>query len=76
MHHYESNGVAFNFNGDFSGDVEIIVGYGEHFAVPFEAIKAFAGEYMRRELVSRLEEIDGNELLDRLLGLLPGDNRE
>ena len=62
MHSQEYNGVTFNYNGGFDGDVEITCN-GGLVIVPFEALKAFVADYVRQELIAYAESAADDDLL-------------
>ena len=79
MHRYESSGVQFHYNGDYSGDVVMTVpasavaepvsapGCGEptvEVSIPFEALRMLVAEYVRSRQISRLEIATASEILD------------
>jgi hypothetical protein len=61
-HSIKINGTVFFYNSDFSGDIDINHN-GASVTIPFETLKDFVAEYVRDELISRLE----NESSDNLL---------
>ena len=70
------NNVSFIHNGDYSGDVEIVlppkknpgVGNVEEMSltVHFDAIKDFMAEYVRSELIEKIENASSDEILKKL----------
>lgn len=68
MHAFNApSGVCYHHNGDWSGDVLFVTGDDEmQVEVPFADILAMAMEYLRGELVERLEQADTAELVTLL----------
>ena len=62
-HTFETKGVIFIFNSDFSGDV-LIVSHELRLSVPAEAILEFVAEkYIKRELLGQIEDAEWEEIL-------------
>lgn len=68
MHTTEGNKARFFHNGDFSGNVQIVVkATGEEIEIPFEDIKTLVAEYVRRDRIRWLQQATD----DAALGLGP-----
>lgn len=72
VHTFKSGRYAIQHNGDYSGDVEIDVTQadisplgGNRVAVtlPFTVLRDFIAEYVRDELIDRLEQAEPDALL-------------
>jgi hypothetical protein len=70
------NGTTFHFNGDYSGDVRIVVpvenselirklyaGGTVEIKVPFEDLAKLVASKIRDDLISRVEQMSDDELL-------------
>jgi hypothetical protein len=73
MHTYDTTGVTFQYNGDFSGWVTM-VGKGEMqlddpnvAVVPMSALEEFVAEKRRRAIITYLERLDTSETWVRSL---------
>ena len=63
MHTTETkSGVTFIHNGNYFGPVKIVNGENT-IEIPFEDILEFVGEYVRSERISKLEQMNTEELL-------------
>lgn len=63
MHSFNApSGTTFHHNGDFSGFIEYEDSKGGYATLPFEDMKALVAEYVRRERISRLEEMSDDEV--------------
>lgn len=57
MHNYTINGVAFNFNSDFSGDLHILkLDTKERIEIPASAVLHLVAHYVRNEKIAVLEQ--------------------
>ncbi|MEJ2043672.1 MAG: hypothetical protein P8X74_03755 [Reinekea sp.] len=64
MHTTRTEKTIFQHNGDYSGDVIIMEKEtNKEVKVPFDDLKAFFAEYVRENLISRVENMDERELL-------------
>jgi hypothetical protein len=67
MHSFDVGKITFLHNGDFSGDVQIVMppvhGVRAGLHVPFAALKALVAKYVRQEKISALEHSTDDELL-------------
>ena len=64
MHSKIISNFTFFHNGDYSGDVEIINRTTEErFSIPFERLKTFVAEWVRTEKISKLEQMEDDEIL-------------
>lgn len=69
MHHLETkNGVHFNFNGDYSGDICITAKNWDSddvssIKVSFEDLKHFVASAIRSEMISKYEQMEDDDLL-------------
>lgn len=59
------DGWTAHFNGDFSGDVQLLNERKRvDVTLPFSVLEAFVVECVRRKKIARLEQADGDEILD------------
>ena len=66
MHTFDGKGCVINFNGDGSGTAKITdINTDTHRSVdvPISALADFVAELVRRERISRLEDMETDELL-------------
>ena len=73
MHTIETESIGFHHNDDYSGNVELVLpvsavepspdGSVVAVTVPFDALKAFVAEWVRKEWIESLEQSDPDELL-------------
>jgi hypothetical protein len=64
----ETDHAIFTHNSDYSGTVQIRVkGDPETIDIPFEDLKGFVAEYVRKYQIQRLEQLND----DAVLGLEP-----
>lgn len=63
------NRTMFSHNGGNDGDVRIIKEGGGEVTIPFNDIKGFVAEYVRKSKISKLESED----YDKILGLVSDD---
>jgi len=69
------SGAIYHHNGDFSGDVEVEVEHthqGGLVSIPFEDMKALVFEYLRQQIIARVEDADYRGLME--LFTLGGDH--
>ena len=64
MHHLDIGRWYANFNGDFSGDIEIGGREGQKYSIPFYVLAKIVAEKIRREQIAKME----NATLEQLLG--------
>lgn len=62
MHSTVRGQTTFHHDGDFGGNT-IIVRNGQEMEVPFEDIKAYVVEYIRRRKQNRLFELNDDQML-------------
>jgi hypothetical protein len=65
MHTMQLGNYTINFNGDFSGDIIVhqengagFIGTRKVAEIPFSVMLAVVGEKLRREQISRLEQME------------------
>jgi hypothetical protein len=64
MHTTQGKKVIFLHNGDYSGDVKIVVrATGQEIEVPFTDLKRLIADYVMSEKISRLEQAKHDEIL-------------
>ena len=69
MHTMEmKSGVRFHHNGDFSGEVYIVAPNVDNdeigeVKVDFKDIKAFVAEYIRNQMIEKIEQAKPDEIL-------------
>ena len=68
MHTITINQTTFNHNGDYSGDV-VISRNGDQLWVPFDDLKGFVADYVRRVQQAKAENAIGKLSDDAVLGL-------
>ena len=67
MHTREIGNTRFIFNGDLSGNVEIVhINTGKRFEVNGKHLIEFIGEFAKNRKISKLEGMTGVEFLDIL----------
>jgi hypothetical protein len=59
------DGITINYNGDYSGDAEVIRDevISKKVKIPCKALLQFAAEYVRMQKINELEIADWEELL-------------
>ena len=62
-HTTKINDTQFIHDGDFGEDVEILRD-GKSFNIPFQDLKEFVAEWLRREKIASLEQADENEVFN------------
>lgn len=67
MKRFESHGVTFFYNGDFSGDVHMQHERGPGFVVPADALKALIAQMVRADAIATIAHATDNEVLSRAL---------
>ena len=67
MHTTKVGTTTFMYDGDFGEDIEIYpLGYcpaGDGIKIPFEDLLGFVAEYVRRQKISDLEQMDDREII-------------
>lgn len=70
--YFATGNTQFSHNGDFSGDVRLSVSHGPSgheinlgIDVPMTDLLEFVGEYIRRQAITRLENMNNREIIDR-----------
>lgn len=67
MYTFSMGGYSILHNGDYSGNVTIErqndKGDYEEFEVPFDVLKSFMAEYVRKTLHSRLDDMSADQIL-------------
>jgi hypothetical protein len=67
MHSFDApSGATYFHNGDFSGDVELILNQDTTLGIPFEDIRALYLEYLKRSKISALEQASHDFLEEAL----------
>ena len=70
MHTTDTGNFTFHHNGDFSGDVHFDVKIGDSVyraSIPFADIKELFAEYLRYRMLTKLETLSTDELIDLLI---------
>jgi hypothetical protein len=67
MKQFESHGVTFFHNSDFSGDIHMQHARGPGFVVPADALKALIVQMVRTDAIATIEHATDDEVLSRVL---------
>lgn len=70
MHTHKTPNATFHHNGDYSGDIQIMVEpqmvesvFGKvQVTIPFKDLRALVFQYLRRKMVSELEDMSDKDL--------------
>ena len=64
MHTFTGEQTRIHYNSDLSGDCDIInIDTGQSTTVPCEDILEFVAEYVRRQKISKLEQMETKDVL-------------
>jgi hypothetical protein len=66
MHTYKKDGVVFNYNSDFSGDISV-KSYGKEVKIPCGVLLDFISEcYIKPNKIEEIESMDYKEILNKI----------